>query len=190
MPEPPAPPPPVLRQRVSRLDLFAAFAKVGLIGFGGVAPYARRVIVEERGWLGEEDYAEVLGFGQTLPGANTVNAAVIIGDRFQGASGALVAVLALLAGPLVILVGVALLYDRLAHLAPVQGALAGVASGAAGLVIGTGLKMGRRLRADPTGLLLAAAALVAVAVLKAPLVAVVLGLAPLGLAVRGWRARA
>ena len=78
--------------QVSRLDLLAAFLKIGLMGFGGVAPYARRVIVEERQWFPDEDYTAILGFGQILPGANTINAAVIIEDRFEGAFGSVIAV--------------------------------------------------------------------------------------------------
>jgi len=35
----------------SRLGLFLTFFRIGVLGFGGVGPWARRVIVEDRGWL-------------------------------------------------------------------------------------------------------------------------------------------
>ena len=151
---------------------------------------ARRVIVEERQWLSDEDYAAVLGFGQILPGANTVNAAVIIGDRFQGVLGSIIAVTALLAAPLAILVALASLYDRFAALPDVRAALSGIAAGAAGLVIGTGIKMAVKLKPDALAIFLGGAALLAVAILKVSLMATVLVIAPVGLALSLTRNRA
>ena len=57
---------------------------MGLLGFGGVLPWARRVLVEERAWLSEREFAELLGMCQILPGPNVVNLAVILGARWQG----------------------------------------------------------------------------------------------------------
>ena len=184
MADPPVPATPraSVRGQVSRTELFVAYLKIGLMGFGGVAPWARRVIVEERGWLSEEDYAAVLGFGQVLPGANTVNAAVIIGDRFQGPAGSVIAVLAMLTAPMAILVVAATLYDRFQAQPDLQGALAGIAAAAAGLVIGTGAKMAVRLKPDALAIVLGVAAFVAVAAFKVPLAVTVLVLAPVGLA--------
>ena len=82
-----------------RGELFLAYAKIGLLGFGGVAPWARHVIVEERCWLSEREYASILGIGQVLPGPNTVNSSIIIGDQFQGAVGAAIALLGSCARP-------------------------------------------------------------------------------------------
>ena len=66
----------------TRTELFTGYLRIGLLGFGGVAAWARRVIDEERRWLTEREYAEVLGLGQVLPGPNVGNAAVMIGRRF------------------------------------------------------------------------------------------------------------
>ena len=66
-------------ETVSLLELFSGFARIGLMGFGGVAPVARHVIVEERKWLDDRDYAAVLGVGQILPGANVLNGAGMTG---------------------------------------------------------------------------------------------------------------
>ena len=86
--EQPETPPP---SPVSRATLFAAFLKIGLLGFGGVMPWARRVLVEERAWLSDREFAELLGMCQVLPGPNVVNLAVILGARWQGAVGSLLA---------------------------------------------------------------------------------------------------
>lgn len=166
----------------SKLDLFLGFFKIGMLGFGGVAPYARHVIVEERGWLSDKEYLETLGVGQALPGPNTMNAAILIGQRFQGASGAALGVVGQLVVPLAVVVAFSALYDRFATYPVVAAALSGAAAVAAGLVIGTGVKMALKTRWTASGAAIAAAAFVAVGLLDWPLVPVVLTLAPLGVA--------
>jgi chromate transporter len=169
-------------RRVTRRDLFLGYLEIGLLGFGGIAPWARHVIVEEREWLSEAEYAAILGVGQVLPGPNTMNSAVMIGDRFQGALGSLLALSGLMAMPLVILIALAAVYARFAAVPQVEAALAGAAAGAAGLVIGTALKMARQLRPTPLAVLLGAIAFAAVGVLQLSLVPVVVVLAPVSIA--------
>ena len=57
------------------------------MGFGGVLPWARRMLVEQRRWLTAEEFTEVLSLGQFLPGGNIVNMSVVIGQRFHGVPG-------------------------------------------------------------------------------------------------------
>lgn len=174
---------------ISKAELFWGFFQIGVLGFGGIAPIARHIIVEQRRWLSERDYATVLGMGKVLPGANTVNAAVMIGDRFQGRTGSVLCVFAVMAAPLAILVALALLYQRYSANPAVDVAVGGAAAAAAGMVIGTGLKMARNLRPGPLGWLFGGLAVAAIAVLGLPLVGVVLVLAPLALAATAWKDR-
>src|SRR3954471_1776369 len=132
-----------------RLELFLGYLKIGLFGFGGVAAWARRVIVEERRWLTEREYAEVLGLGQVLPGPNVGNAAVMIGRRFHGLPGALLATAGIYFAPLLILIVLCLLYDRYGQLPAVAPVMAGIAAAAAGMVIGTAFKMVGKLKLAP-----------------------------------------
>jgi chromate transporter len=162
-------------QRRSHGELAGAFLKIGLLGFGGVAVMARRVLVEERAWFDDETYAQMLGLAQTLPGANTVNLAVLIGDREQGLAGAFAALGALIAPPLALLIAVMTGYDRIEDLPMVRATLAGMASTGAGLVFGTGLRMVWSLRRRWGGLVFGAAALVLVAGLHASLAWTALG---------------
>jgi chromate transporter len=170
--------------------LFLGFLKIGLMGFGGVASVARHVLVEERRWLSEREYAELIGLGQVLPGANTVNAAVMIGDRFAGMPGSLAALLGLMAMPLVVVTALALVYAGLAAAHPdLVVAVAGAAAAAAGLVIGTALKMARNLRPSPAMVAVGLAACAGTAALRLPLPLVVVALAPVGVAVAAFERR-
>lgn len=173
----------------SRTALFLGFAKIGLLGFGGVAPWARHIIVVERRWLNEREYASILGVGQVLPGPNTVNAAVIIGDRFQGTMGALLAVMGLLCTPIAVLIGIALLYDRISSLPSVGAAIGAGAAAAAGLVIGTAIKMARRLKPDVSAVAVGLAAFAAVGLFHLPMALAVAVLGPVSIAVVWWQRR-
>jgi chromate transporter len=170
-----------VRRPVGRRDLFLGFLKIGLIGFGGVAPWARRIIVEERGWLTEQEYISILAIGQVLPGANTVNAAVMIGDRFQGPVGACLSLLALMVMPLSILIVLASLYGHFSALPDVRAALQGSASAAAGLVIGTVAKMAINLRLGAVSILFSLFAFLAVVWLQVSLVPLLVVLVPLSM---------
>jgi chromate transporter len=167
---------------VSKRELFLGFLKIGLLGFGGIAPWARHVIVEERRWVTDKEFAAILGIGQILPGPNTMNASVILGDRFQGVSGVLVCLLGQMAMPLVIITGLALVYERFASVPEVRAALVAAAAGAAGLVLGTALKMIQKIRPSVLAILIAIIVLFAIGLLEWPLVPVVLVAVPLSIA--------
>ncbi len=170
-------------------ELFSGFLSLGLLGFGGIAPWARHIIVERRNWLSESQYAEFVGIGQVLPGSNTVNAAILIGQRFHGAMGAAIAVTALLLMPVLVIVVLASLYGRYAEIPEIHHALAACAAAAAGLVIGTAIKMAIKLRLTPTAIALGGAAFVASGVLNLPLLPTVGALIPLSLAFNLWKRR-
>jgi chromate transporter len=164
----------------SRAELFLAYLRIGLTGFGGVNAWARQLLVEQRGWLTEQEYAEILGVAQVLPGPNALNCAIGVGARFHGAAGAALAGIGLFSGPMVLLMGIAALYDAYGQLSLVRAVLTGIAAAAAGMVLGTAIKMAVKLRPSLPLLLVGLAAL-ALALLRAPLPLVLLGLGPFGM---------
>jgi chromate transporter len=179
-----------VRHTVSKNELFLGFLKIGLLGLGGIAPWARHVIIEERRWLTDKEFAAILGIGQILPGPNTLNAAVMIGDRFQGVLGVLLCLLGQMAMPLVIVTSLAVVYEHFATIPEVRAAVIGAAAGAAGLVLGTALKMARKIRLTPLALVVAAMAFAAIGLLAWPLVPVVAALVPLGIVTAALERRA
>jgi chromate transporter len=169
--------------------LFAAFFKIGVLGFGGVAAFARHVLVEERRFLTAQGFAELFGIGSTLPGANTVNLAIILGDRARGVPGALAAVFGLLGAPLAILVVVAALYERFGSLGVVKAGVAGAAAAAAGLVLGTSFKLLRDLGPGVATLVLVIAIAAASALLRLPMLLILAAAIPAALLLAAVRER-
>lgn len=177
-----APPP-------SLAALFSGFLTLGLTGFGGVLPLARRMVVEDRRWLNGAEFTELLGLCQFLPGGNIINLSVAIGLRFHGAAGALAAMIGLIAAPTAIVVVLGVVYERFAADPLVRHAFAGLAAAAAGLLVSTAVRIAMPIRSDVVAIAVAALGFIAVAVLRLPLVPAMLALAALSIALTWWRAR-
>lgn len=163
---------------ISKRELFLGFLKIGMMGFGGVALVARHVIVEDRRWMDDRDYAALLGFGQILPGANVTNMAVLLGSRNAGIMGVIAAVGGLLAVPLLILLVLASAYEQAAANPVVSHAITAMASVSGGLLIGTGFKSARKARLDKTGFGFLIVGFIAVVGLHISMVWVLLALLP------------
>lgn len=121
--------------------LFLGFSKLGLMGFGGVLPLAQRLIVEDQKWLTAEQFTDLLGVCQILPGGNIVNMAVAIGYDFAGLKGAISAVFGLMLAPTIIVISLYQLYAQFQDIPLVQHMIQGLAAAAAGLLFATGFKM-------------------------------------------------
>jgi chromate transporter len=162
--------------------LALGFARVGLSGFGGVLPFARRMLVERERWLDDREFTALLAAGQMLPGPNIINLSVMVGRRFKGARGALAAFCGLVVPPAVLFVVVAALYDRIADVESVRRVSLGIGAAAGGLIFGTAFSLARALPRRPAAWAVVVAAFVAVALLRWPLPWVILALGGLGIA--------
>lgn len=93
-----------------------------------------------------EEFNAQLGLCQFLPGPNVINLAVVVGKRYQGLPGAIVCPLGLLGGPLVIVLLLALLYDRYGSLPLAQSMLRGIAAVGCGLLFAMAWRMGLAIK--------------------------------------------
>ena len=162
-------------------DLFGGFFGIGMSGFGGVLPWARRMVVEGRGWLTAAEFLDLLTLCQFLPGPNVVNLAVAIGARFRGVPGALAALAGLLAMPILIVIGLGTLYAEYGNHPVVRHAFAGLAAAASGLVVAMACRIAWPMRARGLSVAVALAAFAAIAVARLPLLPTMLILAPLSI---------
>jgi chromate transporter len=167
-------------------ELFAGFFAVGVSGFGGVLPWARRMLVEERRWLAPDEFTDVLSLCQFLPGPNIVNVAVAIGSRFHGVRGALAAVVGLMVAPFAIIVTLGALYTSYGHVPAVEAVIRGVSAVAAGLLVAMALKMARSGLTRWSAGIVALAVFGGIALARLPLVTVLAVVAPLSVAA-AWR---
>jgi chromate transporter len=157
----------------SLAELFLGFLSIGARSFGGVMPLAYRVMVEERRWISAADFTETVGLCQFLPGPNVGNMSVVLGRRWFGWRGSLVGFLGLVAVPLVWALALAAFYSDYASSPAARAVVIGVGAAGAGLFIGTAVKLGRPLAGKPGAWVVAIGCFLAVAVARAPLLAVI-----------------
>ena len=167
--------------RIPLGELLFGFFLIGMLGFGGIAASSNYVIVERNKWMTQRQFVELFGICSILPGGNFLNASVMIGDRNHGALGAVGALASLLLMPLVILLGIAMGYDYFSYLPDVKAGIAGAASAAAGLMIGTGLRMAFSLDRNVAAAVFGVITFVAIGLLRIPLAAVILVIVPLSI---------
>lgn len=170
----------------SLLALFAGFMGIGVCGFGGVLPWARRMVVEQRRWLTAAEFADMLGLCQFLPGPNVVNVSIALGARFHGPLGSAFAFTGLMAAPMAIVLGLGLIYARFADLPQVQHAFVGLGAVASGLLLATALKIAAPLRLRPVGIVVMLAIVVAIAWFRWPLPTVLAVMAPVSVGLTHW----
>lgn len=127
------------------LQIFLEFLLIGATSFGGgVVAYLRGGLVAKRAWLDDKAFVELLSISQSLPGLNSTNMAILVGDRLRGLSGALagLAGMCLPGGLLMFVVGI--FYREHGDRPLVTAALKGVAAAAVGLILATAVQLGKR----------------------------------------------
>jgi|SRR5580698_649583 chromate transporter len=184
---PPAavPAPDIASNPPTLIELFLAFAKMALAGFGGVLYWARRGIVDQHRWMTADEFNETYALCHFLPGPNIVNLSFVFGSRFRGIAGGIAAFSGLVGPPAVLAAILAALYIRFGEIDVLRRILAGVACAAIGLLIATALRMMMPLvkRRDVVGFALLVAVFIAIGVLRLPLAAVLLVAIPLSIAI-------
>ena len=172
-------------------ELFLAFFKVSISGFGGTLPWTRRMFVEEKHWMTAEEFNDSYAVCQFLPGPNIVNLTSVFGARMRGATGALAAWAGFLGLPFFIMVTVGMLYAQYGDTETLRRILGGVAAAAAGVMISTVVRMAEplfrgRLNAAPFVML---AMVVAIGIFRWPLVWVMAVGVPASIALAWWTRR-
>ena len=130
------------------LSLFLGFVSIGMASFGGgLTAWARREVVDRRGWLDDQQFLSGYALSQLVPGATNVNLAVFIGTQLRGVRGALACFAGLTAPPLAIMLVLGGLYFHFQGVPAgywLSTALGGMGAVAIGMNLGTGIRLARR----------------------------------------------
>jgi chromate transporter len=176
---------------VSLFALYRVFFWIGVFSFGGgLTPWMHREIVEARGWITREGFLSGLAVAQILPGVNSTNLAIFIGQRLRGTLGAVTALVGTLTAPFALILAAAMTYDVLLASPVIAVALVGVAAGATGMLLRMGIVSARAgLRGMASGVVMVAT-FVMVGVLQWPIMPVLAAIVPLSVAAAWPRTKA
>ena len=133
---------------VSMTRIFLEFLTIGTTSFGGVVPYLRGSLVSKQRWLSDKEFVEMLSMSQSLPGLNATNMAILVGQKLNGALGAVVAVLGICLPGSLLMFAAGIFYRIHGDHAWATGALKGVAAASIGLVLSTVVQLSKRSLED------------------------------------------
>jgi len=162
-------------------DFFRAFARIGLLSFGGPAAQIalmHRELVDDRKWLSEAEFLRALSFCMMLPGPEAMQLATYAGWKLRGVVGGIIAGLLFVLPGAAVIAALALLYLSFGDQPLVRAAFVGVKAAVIAIVLEALLRISKRALKGRLHYALAAAAFVALAVfhLPFPLVILVAGL--------------
>ena len=139
------------------LQLFLAFARVGVMTFGGgyaMIPILEREIVDRQGWASSEELMDYYAVGQCTPGVIAVNTATFIGYKVAGPLGGVFATLGVVFPSLVIITVIAGVLTRFADIPAVKSAFAAIRVCVCVLIFNAVLKLWKGAVKDKAGLCL------------------------------------
>ncbi len=164
--------------RVPLWAIFRTFLVIGGTSFGGgVVAYLREYLVSRERWLDDDEFVAALEIGQAMPGLNSTNMSVIVGDKLRGPVGALVAFLGMTLPGTILVLALGAFYVAHRHDPDVIATLGGVNAAAVGLLLAVTIQIGRKQVVGLTDVVLVVVTCVAVSMLhlSLPLVLVTVG---------------
>lgn len=172
------------RQEIERIartptlgGLFLSLLKIGFIGFGGglaVIAQIRSLMVQQRHWLTEQEFAAGFALAQSLPGTAAGNITAYAGLKLRGWRGAVVAIAAFILPSMLMMIALAILYRHLRYLPDTDRLFHGLNAAVVALIIVTAWRIGRNTLVKPWQWLISALACLVVAFFSATVIEVVL----------------
>ena len=138
-------------------DLFWAFARVGVMTFGGgyaMIPILEREIINRHGWATEEELMDYYAVGQCTPGVIFVNTSTFIGYKYGGTLGGIIATLGGVFPSVVIITIIAGILTSFADVPAVQSAFAGIRVCVCVLIFNAVLKLWKKAVIDKATLVI------------------------------------
>lgn len=173
-------------------NLFIAFAKVGVLTFGGgyaMLPILQREIVEKNNWASDEELMDYYAIGQCTPGVIAVNTATFIGQKNKGIMGGIMATLGVVTPSLTIITAIAAFISNFADLAIVKNAFAGVRVCVCVLIFNAVLKLWKSSVVDKATLIIFIGVFLGSVFTKLSPIVFVLITAIAGILVKNWEVK-
>jgi chromate transporter len=125
-------------------EITTYFLKLGTWGFGGpiaLVGYMQRDLVEQKGWLTEEEYKEGLALSQLAPGPLAAQLGIYIGFVHYGLLGATLTGLAFVLPSFIMVVLLGMAYQLYGGLAWMQAVFYGVGAAVIGIIVMSAYKL-------------------------------------------------
>ena len=127
-------------------QLFYTYLKIGTFTLGGgyaMLPLIQREVVDQKGWIDEEEFLNMIALAQAAPGLIAVNSAIFIGWRVGGWRGVAGAVLGAVLPSFLIILAIAMVFQDWKELPAVEAAFKGIRPAVVALIAAPLFKMAK-----------------------------------------------
>lgn len=160
------------------LTMFISFFKIGAFTFGGgyaMIPIIEAEVVTKRGWLGKEDFLDILAISQSFPGALAVNSSIFIGYKIGGILGGVLALLGVVLPSFFIILIVAMFFQQFRNNPTVELVFKGVSAAVPMLVLVAVISLSKSVNKNFINLVIVVFTVIAISFLKIhPIIVVIL----------------
>ena len=168
---------------ISLSDLIRAFARIGVLSFGGPAAQIalmHRDLVDDRKWVSEADFLSALSFCMLLPGPEAMQLATWIGWRQHGTLGGLIAGLLFVLPGAAVVLALSMIYAAYGEIPLVAALFTGVQAAVVAVVIEALMRVSKRALKSPAYWVVAGLAFLALFLFGLPFPVVILAAAVYG----------
>lgn len=160
------------------MDLYTAFFRIGGFTIGGgyvMLPMMQKEVVDQRGWVTDEDMVNYYALASSVPGVIAINTATMIGYRMRGVVGAIAGTAGMVTPSLVIIMFIAAFLTRFQDNVIVQSAFNGIRVAVFAVMVMAVIRIGKKVIKDWVGWLYAVLAFICVIFLNISPIFVILG---------------
>lgn len=126
------------------LDIFLTFFKIGAFTIGGgyaMLPIIQKEVVDNKKWLGEEEFLDSIAVTNSLPGPLAINCATFVGYKTAGIKGAVSAALGAVMPSFLIILVIAMFFSKIQENEIVEYVFAGIRPAVVALIAFTLFKL-------------------------------------------------
>lgn len=171
------------------MTLFLTFMKIGAFTFGGgyaMIPLIKREVLEQKGWIDEEELLDMVAVAESTPGPLAINMATFVGSRMAGTTGAAAATAGVVLPSFLIILLLSFALKQIEEIRIVQYAFMGIRAGVLVLIANAFFSLWKQAKKEWFTYLIAAGAFLCTALFEVSTVAVLLFCGAAGL-IRTWK---
>ena len=166
--------------------LFFSTLYLSAFTFGGgyvIVTLMKKKFVDELHWIDEDEMLNLVAIAQCAPGAIAVNGAIVVGYKLAGILGALVAILATIIPPFLIITAISYCYTLIRDNVIVSRVMSGMQVGVGAVIASVVWDMGKGVvkQKDIASIVIMAAAFVAACVFRINVIYIILTCIAIGI---------
>lgn len=115
--------------KVSLLEIYIEFLKLGLQLLGGgyvIVPLIKKYFIDGKQWITEQELADFYALSQSIPGIIAANISIFVGYKLRRKLGAAAALLGIITTPIIFILVIATILDKLLSFPFIQSIFWGV----------------------------------------------------------------